>query len=195
MLEAQMSTHDRRPLVSIITPTYNSARYLRETVESVLRQRYDPWQLILADDGSNDDSLAIADDYSKRYPSRIIAAAHEGKQNKGASATRNLALTFATGTLVAFLDSDDIWNEKYLMEQVADLERMPEVESVLEATRYWYSWADPHAPDVVTQVGAESGRIYRPPRLATILYPLTDRSAPCPTATVIRMSALKKIKA
>ena len=195
LLEPEMSNADGRPLVSIVTPMYNSARYLRETVESVLRQRYAHWQLILADDGSKDDSLAIAEDYSRHHPSRIIAVSHESRQNRGASATRNLAITFATGSLVAFLDSDDIWNENYLMEQVADLERMPEVDTVLEATRYWYSWADPAAQDVVTPVGAASGVVYRPPRLATILYPLTDRSAPCPTATVIRMSALKKIEA
>ncbi len=176
-------------------PVYDAEDYLREAIDSVLGQTYDHWQLVLVDDGSRDRSLAIAEEYAQRIPSRMIVATHAGRINSGASATRNLAIRLSSGSLVAFLDSDDKWKPAYLAEQVADLIRLPEVDTVLEATIYWTTWSDRESADVVRPVGADAGVVYRPRELATVLYPLKERNSPTMIATVIRRNALERIGA
>lgn len=91
------------PLISIIVPVYNTESYLRNTIDSVLRQEYKNWELILVDDGSTDGSGRICDEYSER-DSRIRVL---HKSNSGVSDTRNKGLEIAKGEWVFFLDSDD----------------------------------------------------------------------------------------
>ena len=91
------------PLISIIVPVYNTESYLRNTIDSVLRQEYKNWELILVDDGSTDDSGRICDEYSER-DSRIRVL---HKPNSGVSDTRNKGLEIAKGEWIFFLDSDD----------------------------------------------------------------------------------------
>ena len=92
-------------MVSIIVPVYNTGKYLRECIESVLRQSYQDWELLLMDDGSTDDSGKICDEYASS-DSRIKVV---HKRNSGVSDTRNKALDLAVGKYVIFLDSDDFW--------------------------------------------------------------------------------------
>ena len=105
------------PLVSIITPVFNSDRYLDECIKSVFSQSYEHWELILVDDGSTDDSRAICEGWVEK-DSRVKFYTHEGNANRGVSATRNLAISKASGGLVAFLDSDDQWLPNKLQKQV-----------------------------------------------------------------------------
>ncbi len=100
-------------MVSIIMPSYNSRRFLRETIESVLSQTYPSWELLFVDDCSVDDTEAIL--LSFKDP-RIRYFKNE--QNKGAAISRNLALREAKGRWIAFLDSDDIWLPKKLEHQI-----------------------------------------------------------------------------
>ena len=92
-----------QPLVSIIVPIYNTARYLPACLDSIITQTHQNLEIILIDDGSTDHSGQIADNYAKK-DSRIKVI-HQ--KNQGQSAARNLGLTMVKGEYVSFLDSDD----------------------------------------------------------------------------------------
>lgn len=104
------------PLVDVVIPVYNGASYLKEAIESVLSQTYAPLHLIIVDDGSQDSSGAIADEYVQRFPSRVQNIRQE---NKGLSAARNTGIRAAQGELIAFLDADDFWLPRKIEAQVA----------------------------------------------------------------------------
>ena len=93
-------------LVSIVTPTYNCGPFIAETIESVLAQTYDNWEMIIVDDCSKDDTAKIVEPYLKR-DKRIRY--HCLDRNSGAAIARNWALKDAKGEWIAFLDSDDLW--------------------------------------------------------------------------------------
>lgn len=92
-----------QPLISIITPVYNTAPLLPRCIDSVLGQTYQNWELLLVNDGSTDNSLEICQRYAEQ-DSRIRVFTQD---NQGQSVARNLALDHAKGDLIAFLDSDD----------------------------------------------------------------------------------------
>ena len=93
-------------LVSIITPSYNSKRFIKETVDSVVAQTYQNWEMIIVDDCSKDDSVEYIENLIQN-DLRIKLIALE--KNVGAAEARNKALEVAQGRYIAFLDSDDIW--------------------------------------------------------------------------------------
>lgn len=93
--------------ISVVIPVYNAENYIRRAIESVLMQP-EVIELILVDDGSSDNSLCICQEMQKT-DQRIIITQHEGKKNKGASASRNLGIKKVTNEFVAFLDSDDYY--------------------------------------------------------------------------------------
>lgn len=103
-------------LVSIITPMYNAEKYVESTIQSVLSQTYENWEMIIVNDCSTDNSLDIAERYSKK-DARIKIFNHE--HNKGISATRNEGISNAKGRYIAFVDSDDIWKKDKLKKQIA----------------------------------------------------------------------------
>jgi len=103
----------------VILPVFNAERYIAETLESVLAQTHEQWELLLVEDGSTDGSAAIVADYAAREPARITLLRHENGSNRGVSCSRNLALGAARGALVAFLDADDVWLPEKLAAQVA----------------------------------------------------------------------------
>ena len=89
--------------ISIIVPVYNSSKYLRSCIDSILKQSLSDLELILVNDGSTDDSGEICDEYAVKYPAfRVIH-----KENAGVSEARNTGLVAATGEYVGFVDSDD----------------------------------------------------------------------------------------
>lgn len=98
-------------LISVIIPVYNSERYLEECIQSVLRQTYDNFEIILVDDGSKDKSGAICDNYVEKYEN--IKALHN--ENQGPAASRRCGLEHASGSLIMFVDSDD-WIENNMLE-------------------------------------------------------------------------------
>jgi glycosyltransferase involved in cell wall biosynthesis len=110
--------------VSVVIPTYNRAHIVLEAVRSVLSQRFRDLELIVVDDGSTDDTAA-----------RLAALADPRLQvimgrHAGVSAARNLGVSKASGELIAFLDSDDLWHPDKLACEVAFLARHPEVDAV-----------------------------------------------------------------
>lgn len=102
-------------LVSIITPMYNGAAFVGETIESVLKQTYINWEMIIVDDCSPDDGAGIR--VVKQYKDPRIKLV-ESKVNKGSSGARNTALRIAQGRYIAFLDSDDLWHPDFLKKQL-----------------------------------------------------------------------------
>lgn len=91
------------PLVSVIVPVYNTARYLRDCLDSLLNQTMCDYEIILVNDGSADESGLICDEYAGEYP--CVKVIHQ--QNGGPSAARNAGLDSARGEHIAFVDSDD----------------------------------------------------------------------------------------
>lgn len=106
-------------LVSIICPSYNCGRFVSKTIESVLNQTYNNWELLIADDYSNDNTLAIVNAYMK-LDSRVRYICNGS--NLGAAVTRNNAIKRAKGRWIAFLDSDDLWSPTKLEKQVLFME-------------------------------------------------------------------------
>jgi len=103
------------PLVSIITPVYNAARWLPETLATVRAQTLTDWEHILVDDCSTDGSAAILEAAEAEDPRfRLLRA----PRNAGPSAARNQALDAARGRFIAFLDADDLWNPEKLARSV-----------------------------------------------------------------------------
>ena len=96
-------------LVSIITPSYNSSKFIEECVNSVVSQTFQNWEMIIIDDYSNDNSRDIISELSEK-DERIKYIFLE--ENVGAAEARNVAIKQSKGKYIAFLDSDDIWNLK-----------------------------------------------------------------------------------
>ncbi|MGN0712019.1 MAG: glycosyltransferase family 2 protein [Anaerovoracaceae bacterium] len=108
-------------LVSIITPSYNTARFVTETIKSVQKQTYQNWEMIIVDDCSSDNSLEIIERYlndTKETRVKVI----KNEKNSGAAVSRNRALREANGRWIAFLDSDDLWSVDKLEKQIAFME-------------------------------------------------------------------------
>jgi glycosyltransferase involved in cell wall biosynthesis len=119
------------PLVSVIVPVYNGAAYLAEALASVRGQTYDPVELIIVDDGSQDASPEIAASYR---PTQLARQEHQG-----VAVARNQGLALSTGLLVAFLDQDDWWEPDKLERQVEYLRAQPAVDYVTTRQRLFLS--------------------------------------------------------
>ena len=106
-------------LVSIITPTYNCARFIGRTIESVQAQSYSNWDMMIVDDRSTDNTEEVVNAYMKN-DSRIKY--HLLDVNSGAAVARTTAMKLANGEYMAFLDSDDIWMADKLTKQIKWME-------------------------------------------------------------------------
>jgi len=108
-----------KPLVSIVTPCYNCEEYIASTIESVLNQTYDNFEMIIVDDISTDKTTDIIKKYQKKDKRiKLIVLEEKG----GASIARNRAIKEAKGKYIAFLDSDDMWYEEKLEKQISWME-------------------------------------------------------------------------
>ncbi|MCH5190000.1 MAG: glycosyltransferase family 2 protein [Oscillospiraceae bacterium] len=105
-------------LVSIIMPSYNTAQYISDSIDSVLAQTYENWELIIVDDCSTDNT----DEVISKYLSDGRIKYFKNGTNSGAAVSRNTALREANGRWIAFLDSDDLWHPEKLEKQLAFME-------------------------------------------------------------------------
>ena len=114
--------------ISIIIPTYNRERFIRETIQSVIDQEYDgKIEIIISDDGSTDNTLQIARSFGDKV---IILEKKKDCKDQGASATRNRGLKVATQPYIAFLDSDDLYLPRHLKKMGRFLEQNENVDYV-----------------------------------------------------------------
>lgn len=151
-------------LVSIITPVYNGERFVAQTIESVLRQTYPHWEMLIVNDGSKDASLDIAQRYSTQ-DSRIRVI---DQANAGSAAARNNGIRQAQGRYIALLDADDLWEPTFLESQ---LRFMAENNAQLVCS----------AHKRVDEEGTEILRPYYPPQHATYRDMLRTCSITCLT--------------
>ncbi len=113
------------PLISIITPTYNHAKFISKTIDSVLTQTYTNWEMIIIDDGSSDNTKEIIMDYADR-DTRIHYFYQSNKGVFRLSETYNLALQLCRGEYVAILEGDDFWEQEKLINYVAKINLDPD---------------------------------------------------------------------
>ena len=120
------------PLVSVVVPVYDGARYLGAAIESVLAQAYRPLEVVVVDDGSRDGSAAVARAFGE--PVRVC-----GQPHAGIAVARNTGVAHARGALLAFLDADDLWTADKLARQLAALEADPSLDLVFAHARQFLS--------------------------------------------------------
>lgn len=129
------------PLVSVITPAYNAADFIQKTIQSVQRQTYDNWEMIIVDDQSKDRTIEILKELEKE-DNRIRVIQLE--TNQGPAVARNTAIQAASGKYLAFLDSDDQWLPEKLTKQLAWMQKQ---NAAFSFTQYF----------VIDEHGAEQG--------------------------------------
>lgn len=106
-------------LVSIITPCYNGAKYISETIDSVIAQTYPKWEMIIVDDGSKDNSADIVREYEAK-DERIHLIQ---QKNAGSAAARNNGIRQCNGQYIALLDADDLWKPDFLKKQIVFMKK------------------------------------------------------------------------
>ena len=111
-------------MVSIVMPAYNASKTIRKSIESIIAQTYEEWELIVINDGSKDNTAEILSELAS-LDNRIRFL--ENDKNSGASYTRNRAVALANGEWIAFLDSDDLWEKSKLEKQLILAEKHPDM--------------------------------------------------------------------
>jgi glycosyltransferase involved in cell wall biosynthesis len=187
----------RNPLVSVVINFLNAEQFLQEAIESVLAQTYDNWELLLVDDGSTDASTNIALQYIQEHPRKLHFLEHEGHQNKGSSASRNLGSKKANGEYIAFLDADDIWLPLKLEEQVAILEEHPEAAMVYGKQKVWYSWTgkpEDTQRDFIPNLGVPLNTLIEPPKLVILFLRKGGAGVvPSPSGILMHREAIEHV--
>lgn len=153
-------------MISIVTPIYNSSPFLADCIESVMRQTYHNWELLLVDDCSTDGSSEIAQSFSEMDQRISLIKLND---NSGAAVARNTAIEAAKGTYIAFLDSDDQWAEDKLKKQHAFMRK--------HGCALSYTWYE-----CVDEFGDKTGKVYRPPSELTYADLLKSNRIGCLTA-------------
>lgn len=181
--------------VSIVMIFLNMEEFIQESIESVLSQTYQHWELLLVDDGSTDRSSEIAQQYAAKYACRIHYLEHEHHQNKGKSTSRNLAICRAQGEYLAFLDADDIFLPLKLEKQLACAIAHPAAGMVYGNTLYWYSWQNrPEGtqPDYMPALGIQPNTLVKPPSLVKLLLG-QGGAVPCICSFLVKRDLVQQI--
>ncbi len=187
-----------KPLVTGIMIFLNAdEKFFHQAIESVFAQTYDNWELIFVDDGSTNGSTEVAQGYAEKYPGKVRYLEHDGHQNRGMSASRNLGIRNAQGEYIAFLDADDIWLPPKLERQMAILEAQPEAAMVYGPTQMWYSWTgnpEDMQRDRKRLLGVRSDTLVKPPKLLTLIL-RTKKGMETPTTcgVLIRREVIESI--
>lgn len=186
---------NRAPTISVVLIFLNEERFLAEAVASVLAQTHQDWELLLVDDGSREGSTALAREWERQHPDRIRYLEHEGHDNRGMSASRNLGLQYARGEHVAFLDADDVWLPGKLEQQLALLEAHPRAAIVCGHAKWWFSWTGDPADvrrDFVQHLNVVPNTLVHPPALLQLF--LQDEFASL-CDLLVRRSAIEAVGA
>lgn len=113
-----MRKKSQMPEISIITPCYNSSKFLGQTIDSVLNQTFTDWEWLITDDCSKDGSVEIIRNISDPRIKLTVA-----EKNGGAGHARNISLQKASGRFITFLDADDFWNPEFLEEMITFMKK------------------------------------------------------------------------
>jgi glycosyltransferase involved in cell wall biosynthesis/SAM-dependent methyltransferase len=186
------------PLVSVVVPFWNVKSFLAEAIDSVLAQRFQSWELLLVDDGSTDGTTEVARHYAERLPGQVRYLEHEGHQNRGVCASRNVGVRNARGAFIAFLDADDVWVPEKLGRQTTLLNRHPEAAFVYGLSQWWYSWsgdARDSERDFVHRLGVPANTVIRPPELLWRWVVRQDAAIPNPSNILVRREVVVRVGA
>lgn len=126
------------PLFSIIIPVYNVEAYLEQAIQSVLKQNYRRYEIILVDDGSTDNSADICYRFARKYPHIVFIK----KANSGPSDTRNIAINMAKGEYILFLDSDDFWRDEHVLFDLSKIVSETNYDMILTFLSSYYAEND-----------------------------------------------------
>lgn len=135
--------------VSVVMPAYNSEKYIRAAIRSVLDQTWTDFELIVVDDGSRDSTVNIVEGLAAE-DSRVVLL--KNAQNEGVASSRNRGVASAHGEWIAFLDSDDLWRKDKLEKQIAYLSQFPDAaigytaSAFMDAEGIRYSYVMPAVP-------------------------------------------------
>jgi glycosyltransferase involved in cell wall biosynthesis len=162
------------PLVSVIIPTFNRWPLLREAIESVLKQSYRDFELIVIDDGSTDDT-------SKGLAKMVSQLRFFSLPRKGVSAARNFGVRQSVGRYIAFLDSDDLWLPRKLEKQVAFMSGQSEIQ-ICQTEEIW----------IRNGVRVNSKRIHRKPS-GDIFAPSLDLCLVSPSAVMMTKDLFQRV--
>ena len=121
--------------VSVIMGIYNCADTLGEAIESIINQTFSDWELIMCDDGSQDDTLSVALSYREMFPGKIVVLKNE--KNLGLNATLNKCLAIAKGKYIARMDGDDVCSPERFAKELVVLESEPEIAIVSTDMAYF----------------------------------------------------------
>lgn len=182
-------------LVSAIMIFLNGEEFMHEAIASIFAQTYENWEILLVDDGSTDSSSKIAQQYAAKYPDKVRYLEHEGHQNCGMSASRNLGIRKAKGEYITFLDADDVWLPEKLTKQVARLNSQPEAGVVFGPTQYWYSWTGNPGDikqDCIRKIGVQPNRLFQPPELF-LLFMERRALTPATCSILLRREVFERI--
>ncbi|MCY7315976.1 MAG: glycosyltransferase family 2 protein [Rubrivivax sp.] len=180
---AQSGPDDVR--VSVVIPTFNGSKYIAETLRAVLAQTHEAVEIIVVDDGSTDDTLAVV--------TAVAPQAHRlQQQNAGVSAARNRGLAAARGRYACFLDQDDIWHAEHLTRQILWMDRNPDCGALVCPLIHWHPqdgvYVEPatflQRPPTLTADPAFSGWVYH--QFLKDCWALTS-------ATMLRVDAVRAV--
>lgn len=148
-------------MVSVIVPVYNSEKSLKKCVESILKQTYTDFELILLDDGSKDDSLKICEEFAMQ-DKRVVVISHE---NRGVAATRNVGLQVAKRKYVQFVDSDDYIEEDMIEKLVSCMDNTKADMVICGYTEYSSNYKEVRLPEIekvvdLNKIGKEYPTIF-----------------------------------
>lgn len=164
------------PKVSVIIPAYNVMKYLPETLETVFRQTFRDFEVVIVDDGSSD---GIQDWANQVTDPRLKLIC---QQNRGATGARNTGIAHAQGDYIAFLDADDLWEPTKLAKQVTILDENAEVGLV-------YTWVA-----LTDEQGKFTGRIFKSIAEGDVWCQLTERNlVECGSVAMIRRSCFETV--
>lgn len=121
--------------ISIITTSYNYAKYIEETIQSVINQTYENWELIIVDDGSSDNSVDIIKSYCEK-DSRIKLFQHADNQNKGLKETLLSGIKHASGDWITFLESDDYFSLENFAKKVEIVKKYPDAKLIFNKVKF-----------------------------------------------------------
>lgn len=135
-----------QPLISVIVPVYNGETFLEEAINSIIKQNYQPLEIIIIDDGSTDKTAQIASKFKN-------VAKYIYQQNAGPSSARNIGIKMAKGDLITFLDSDDLWLEGALKQQIFYLQNNHKIDIVQGHLQNLQTKIDPQNNTLIQKFG------------------------------------------
>src|SRR4051812_8314564 len=182
-----------RPMISVVVIFLDPGPYLEEAVDSVRRQTFRDWELLLVDDGSHDGSSEVARLAAEAEPHRIRYLTHPEHANRGMSASRNRGCVQARGSYITFLDADDVLRPDALETLLSALRTAPRAAMAYGPVEYWYSWAGERAArgDFVQRLGVPAPALIEPPAL---LLRFLRRQAAAPSGMLVRAEVIREVR-